>query len=40
MKKILFSVVAIVMVIGLMGSAFAYFTDVETSHGDTFKREL
>jgi predicted ribosomally synthesized peptide with SipW-like signal peptide len=36
MKKILFSLMAVVLVLGLMGGAFAYFTDVETSTGNTF----
>lgn len=36
MKKILFSLMAVVLVLGLMGSAFAYFTDVEKSVNNTF----
>lgn len=37
MKKILFSVMALVLVIGLVGAgAFAYFSDTETSTGNTF----
>jgi predicted ribosomally synthesized peptide with SipW-like signal peptide len=35
-KKILFSLVAMVMVIGLAGGAFAYFSDTEQSTGNTF----
>jgi predicted ribosomally synthesized peptide with SipW-like signal peptide len=35
MKKVLFSILAVVLAIGLMGSAFAYFTDVEKSTGNT-----
>jgi predicted ribosomally synthesized peptide with SipW-like signal peptide len=31
MKKVLFSIIAVALCIGIMGSAFAYFTDVETS---------
>jgi predicted ribosomally synthesized peptide with SipW-like signal peptide len=34
-KKTLFTVMAIVMAIAMMGSAFAYFTDVENSTGNT-----
>lgn len=36
MKKILFSVMAVVLCLGLMGGAFAYFSDTETSSGNTF----
>ena len=35
MKKILFAVMAVVLCLGLMGGAFAYFTDVEKSTGNT-----
>jgi predicted ribosomally synthesized peptide with SipW-like signal peptide len=35
-KKLLFTVMACVLCIGLMGSAFAYFSDYETSTGNTF----
>jgi predicted ribosomally synthesized peptide with SipW-like signal peptide len=35
-KKILFALMAVVLCLGLMGGAFAYFTDVETSAGNTF----
>ncbi len=31
MKKFLFTIIAVALVIGITGSAFAYFTDVETS---------
>jgi predicted ribosomally synthesized peptide with SipW-like signal peptide len=31
MKKLLFSLMAVILCVGIMGSAFAYFTDVETS---------
>ena len=31
LKKILFSIMAVVAAIGLIGGAFAYFTDVESS---------
>jgi predicted ribosomally synthesized peptide with SipW-like signal peptide len=34
-KKILFALLAVVAAIGLMGGAFAYFTDVEKSTGNT-----
>lgn len=34
MKKVLFSLMAVAMAIGLVGSAFAYFTDVEKSTGN------
>lgn len=34
MKKILFSLMAVVMAIGLMGGAFSYFTDVSRSQGN------
>jgi len=36
MKKLLFVLMACVLSIGLIGGAFAYFTDVETSTGNTF----
>jgi len=36
MKKILFTMTACVLCLGLMGSAFAYFSDTETSSGNTF----
>ena len=36
MKKILFAVMAVVLCLGLMGAAFAYFSDTETSSGNTF----
>jgi predicted ribosomally synthesized peptide with SipW-like signal peptide len=36
MKKILFSIMALVMVIAMAGSAFAYFTDTATSNNNTF----
>ncbi len=36
MKKILFTVMAVVLCLGLMGAAFAYFSDTETSSGNTF----
>jgi predicted ribosomally synthesized peptide with SipW-like signal peptide len=36
MKKILFGIMAIVLCIGLMGAAFASFSDTETSTGNTF----
>ena len=36
MKKILFSLMAVVLCLGLMGGAFAYFSDVETSEDNTF----
>jgi len=35
-KKILFSLMAVVLCLGLMGAAFAYFSDSETSSGNTF----
>ena len=35
MKKILFAVMACVLCLGLMGGAFAWFTDVEKSTGNT-----
>jgi predicted ribosomally synthesized peptide with SipW-like signal peptide len=35
-KKILFAVMAIVAAVGLVGGAFAYFSDVETSEENTF----
>jgi predicted ribosomally synthesized peptide with SipW-like signal peptide len=34
MKKILFSIIAVVVCVAAMGSAFAYFTDVETSEAN------
>jgi predicted ribosomally synthesized peptide with SipW-like signal peptide len=37
MKKIVFSVLAVAMCIAMMSSAFAYFTDVETSTGNTMQ---
>lgn len=37
MKKILFSLLAVVMCVGMIGSAFAYFTDVETSQDNVFQ---
>lgn len=36
MKKILLSALAIILAMGLMGSAFAYFSDTESSTGNTF----
>jgi spore coat-associated protein N len=36
MKKILFIVMACVLALGLMGGAFAYFSDTESSTGNTF----
>jgi len=36
MKKILFTIMACVLCIGLVGGAFAYFDDTETSTGNTF----
>lgn len=36
MKKAVFAILAVVVAIGLMGSAFAYFTDVESSNSNTF----
>ena len=37
MKKILFSLMAILLAVGLVGAgAFAYFSDIETSEGNTF----
>jgi predicted ribosomally synthesized peptide with SipW-like signal peptide len=36
MKKILFTLMVCVLCLGLVGGAFAYFTDVETSTGNTF----
>ena len=36
MKRILFSLMAVVLCLGLMGGAFAYFSDVETSEDNTF----
>lgn len=36
MKKLLLSALAIILAMGLMGSAFAYFSDTETSEGNTF----
>ncbi len=36
MKKIIFAVMAVVAAIGLMGGAFAYFSDTETSSSNTF----
>lgn len=36
MKRILFSLMAVVLCLGLVGGAFAYFSDVETSSGNTF----
>lgn len=36
MKKILLSGLAIILAMGLMGSSFAYFSDIETSEGNTF----
>jgi predicted ribosomally synthesized peptide with SipW-like signal peptide len=36
MKKIILGLIASVLCIGMVGSAFAYFTDVETSTGNTF----
>ena len=37
MKKILFSLMAILLAVGLVGAgAFAYFSDTETSEGNTF----
>jgi predicted ribosomally synthesized peptide with SipW-like signal peptide len=37
MKKILIAVMAVVMVIAMIGSAFAYFTDVENSNSNVFQ---
>lgn len=36
MKKILLGLMSVLLCVGLMGSAFAYFTDVATSTGNTF----
>jgi predicted ribosomally synthesized peptide with SipW-like signal peptide len=36
MKKLLFAIMACVLCIGLVGGAFAYFDDTETSYGNTF----
>lgn len=36
MKKLLFSLMAVALCSGMVGSSFAYFTDVETSTGNTF----
>lgn len=36
MKKILLGLMSVLLCLGLMGSAFAYFTDVVTSTGNTF----
>ena len=36
MKKFLMLAMAVVLALGMMGGAFAYFTDVETSTGNTF----
>lgn len=36
MKKILLAIMAIVAAVGLVGGAFAYFSDTETSTGNTF----
>jgi predicted ribosomally synthesized peptide with SipW-like signal peptide len=36
MKKLLFAIMAIVLCVGLIGGAFAYFTDTQTSSGNTF----
>lgn len=36
MKKILFSLMAVLLSLGLMGAAFAQFSDTETSLGNTF----
>jgi len=36
-KKIIFSLLAVALCVGMIGSAFAYFTDVETSTGNTFQ---
>ena len=35
-KKILFSLMTVVLSLGLMGSSFAWFSDTETSTGNTF----
>jgi predicted ribosomally synthesized peptide with SipW-like signal peptide len=36
MKKILFSLIAILVCVGLVGGAFAWFSDTDTSTGNTF----
>jgi len=36
MKKILFALMACLLCLGLVGGAFAYFSDTETSYGNTF----
>jgi predicted ribosomally synthesized peptide with SipW-like signal peptide len=36
MKKVLFAIMAIVLCVGLIGGAFAYFTDTQASTGNTF----
>jgi len=36
MKKILFTLMAMALCLGLMGAAFAYFSDTESSTGNTF----
>jgi predicted ribosomally synthesized peptide with SipW-like signal peptide len=36
-KKLIFSLIAVVMAVAMIGSAFAYFTDVETSQANVFQ---
>jgi len=36
MKKLLFGIMAVVLCVGLIGGAFAYFTDSQTSSGNVF----
>jgi predicted ribosomally synthesized peptide with SipW-like signal peptide len=36
MKKLLFTIMACVVCLGLVGGAFAYFSDTETSNGNSF----
>jgi len=36
MKKVLFAIMAIVLCVGLIGGAFAYFSDTQASTGNTF----
>jgi predicted ribosomally synthesized peptide with SipW-like signal peptide len=36
MKKILFALMAVVLCVGLVGGAFAYFTDTQASSNNVF----
>lgn len=36
MKKVLFGIMAVALCVGMIGSAFAYFSDTEKSSGNTF----